>query len=77
MSHIPEESENILSTSYIWMKVGVCSEPGGRVLIIDEGSGEQLLSFSNLGTAHMCNHFGEKDFESFASDSNKVNQLKI
>lgn len=58
------------------MKVGVCSEPGGRVLVIDEGSGAQLLSFSNLGTARLCNYFGNQDnpedYESFASDSSRV-----
>ncbi|CAG2113245.1 unnamed protein product, partial [Medioppia subpectinata] len=69
---IPEpDIETIPDTSYIAMMVDVCTEPNGQILVYDEGSDQQLLSFSNFGTAYMCNHW-EDNYESFVSDSNTL-----
>ncbi|CAG2172647.1 unnamed protein product [Oppiella nova] len=60
------------NTSYIAMMVKVCSKPYGQLLIYDEESKQQLLSFSNEGHTDMCNYYDDQsNYETFVSDSNK------
>jgi hypothetical protein len=70
---IPVEGELIDKRSYIGIKANICSEPGGKVLIIDEESNQQLISFSNEGTAKQCsNYTKDQIYENIVSNSYHV-----
>lgn len=76
------EIETILADSYIKMKMRVCSEPGGEVLVFDAVTNTILSGFKNLGATRQCNKWMEKiqtnprheelAFEKFISESNKA-----
>ncbi len=76
--YIPMEGEVIDDKSYIGMMAKICSEPGGKVLIIDRESNQQLLSFNNEGITKMCNYYdGDQMYENFISDSHHVSNNLI
>src|SRR5688500_9912882 len=70
--YIPDGSEKINKNSYIAMMVAICTEPNGEVMIIDEGSKQELYSYYFKGMHKSCNYYGNQGFDSFVSDSNKV-----
>ncbi len=76
--YIPIEGDNFEDKSYIGMMAQICSEPGGKVLIIDGGSNQQLLSFNNEGTTKQCNYYPKDEvYENFISDSHTVSNNLI
>jgi hypothetical protein len=71
--YIPIEGDNFDNKSYIGMMAKICSEPGGKVLIIDEESNQQLMSFNNEGTAKQCNNYTkDQNYENIISNSYHV-----
>lgn len=84
---VQEVVEEVDEDSYIKVRMRVCSEPGGEVIVNDYITETILDGFRNLGGSRMCNKWVEKvekvvtasdkqredlSFEKFISESNQV-----